>query len=49
MVFRLEFDCALSERMIAKNERGHRFDNRHGSRKNTRIMPAAGGKLSLLV
>src|SRR6266849_10335202 len=42
-------DRPLPQRMIAKNERGHCFDNRHGSWKNTRIMPSAGGKLSLLV
>src|SRR5438045_9137744 len=33
---------SLPQCVIAKNERGHRFDNRHGSWKNTRIMPSAG-------
>src|SRR5438552_16299431 len=42
-------DRVLPQLVIAKNERGHCFDNWHGSWKNTRIMPAAGGKLSLLV
>jgi len=42
-------DRVLPQCVIAKNERGHCFDNRHGSWKNTRIMPSAGGKLSLLV
>src|SRR4029077_3747609 len=43
------YDRVLPQRVIAKNERGHRFDDRHGSWKNTRIMPSAGGKLSLLI
>src|SRR5678815_1038025 len=42
-------DRPLPQRVITKNERGHCFDNRHGPWKNTRIMPSAGGKLSLLV
>jgi hypothetical protein len=42
-------DRVLPQRVIAQNERGHRFDNRHGSWKNTRIMPSAGGKRSHLV
>src|SRR5205823_12679325 len=42
-------DRPLPQCVIAKNERGHCFDNRHGSWKNTRIMPSPGSKLSLLV
>src|SRR5205823_3673744 len=42
-------NCALPQSVIAENERGHCFDNRHGSWKNTWIMASAGGKLSLLV
>src|SRR6266550_4003692 len=42
-------DRVLPQRVIAENERGHCFDNWHGSWKNARIMPSAGSKLSLLV
>src|SRR5262249_497954 len=42
-------DCPLPQRVIAKNERGHCFNDRHGSWKNTRIVASAGGKRSLLV
>jgi hypothetical protein len=39
----------LPQRVIAKNERSHGFDNRDGPWKNARIMPAAGCKRSLFV
>src|SRR5207253_1036905 len=35
-------DCALTERVIAQHERGHRLDHRHRARQNTRIVAAAG-------
>jgi hypothetical protein len=49
MVLRLEIDRALPQRVIAKNERGHCFDNRHGSWKNTRVMASPGCEFGLLV
>src|SRR5215475_12498950 len=45
----LSADRALSQRVIVKDERSHCFDNRHGSWKNTRVMPSAGGQFSLLL
>jgi hypothetical protein len=44
----LEIDRALTQRVIAKHERGHRLDDRHRSRENTRIVASTGGKLGLL-
>jgi hypothetical protein len=44
----IDIDCSLPQRVIAKNERGHCFDDRHGSWKNTRIVASAGRQRSLL-
>src|SRR5205814_5057563 len=41
-------NCLLSERMIAKHQRGHRFHDRHRPGKNTRIMASSRSELSLL-
>ncbi len=40
---------SLPQRVIAKDERGHRFHNGHGSRKNARIMASAGSELAFLL
>src|SRR5438105_5019864 len=42
-------DRLVAQRMIAKNERGHRFNDWHRSRKNARIMASARHKLALLL
>src|SRR6266496_4759548 len=41
-------NCSLPQSMIAKHQRGHRYHDRHGSGKNTRIMASARSELSLL-
>src|SRR6266480_2564295 len=41
-------DCLMPQRVVTKDESGHRFDYRHGSRKNTRIMSSVRGELTLL-
>jgi hypothetical protein len=38
----------VSQRVIAQNKRGHRFNDRHSSRENTWIVSSAGGKFGLL-
>src|SRR5207302_36592 len=38
----------LPQCMIAKHQRGHRFDYRNCARKNARIVAAAGGELTFL-
>jgi hypothetical protein len=47
--FQLLLDRALPQRVIAKDERGHRFYDGHRSRENTRIMASTDGKHGLLV
>src|SRR5438552_4685440 len=42
-------DSALPPRVIAKDQRRHRLDNRHGTRQHTWIMAAASRKLRLLL
>ena len=43
--FQSLLDRALPQRVIAKDERGHRFYDGHRSRENTRIVAATDGKL----
>src|SRR5213083_710312 len=41
-------DCLMPQRVVTKDESGDRFDYRHGSRKNTRIMSSVRRELTLL-
>src|SRR6266516_5670821 len=41
-------DRLMPQRVVTKDEHGHRFNYRHGSRKNTRIMSSPRRELTLL-